>query len=604
VVSSLPLADGQTRGAVAIQPFLVNPTAGITFFDGFYFEETVISGQNRAVTSGHLRGEVQRGHLARGEPVSEWLCRIHRLFGGTLDLEWSESSDGERVLLQVRPALFPIRRCETLSLANNQETLGRVPSPWITGVYRELGNPVLELARRADTGLPEWKDSYAIKLAGRSWVNFSSLFRLMDRWGLPRNLVCRTLGGASANESDDGFLRMPFVRSLPTLVKMAWICLETDFAAGKELRRLDESIAEARSLLELWKVNVDTHRVSVRTNFALIAIATTASGLRRRFGLPSKLHSITQCMMNEYSELAALPRLADRMHGLDKWLDRYGHRGPHETDPSQPRFTELESTLRQDLARATSGTTTNRTTDHTPSRVSIARLLGYWEERREWFRDALMRHTQQLRSRILEEAQKAVCLGFLDQAEDIFCLDHDDLVASQVSWKKRARLSRVHWERNAHLILPTTATRDVIDAAVAGSTDRESGPGESRFKGIGLGSRSVTGTVVKARAIHELVRRRNWPESAILVVDALEPSWAVVYPRFGAVVSQLGGELSHAAILLREAEIPSVINAAGAFEGLDDGDRVLVDPTRGEVLRLSRSRSSLKRVSVPQRSHQ
>jgi pyruvate,water dikinase len=154
------------------------------------------------------------------------------------------------------------------------------------------------------------------------------------------------------------------------------------------------------------------------------------------------------------------------------------------------------------------------------------------------------------------------------------------------------------------LILPTTASRDVIEAAVAGSTPHNPGAGESRFKGIGLGTRSVTGTVVRAGAIHELIKRRNWPESAILVVDALEPSWAVVYPRFGAVISQLGGELSHAAILLREAEIPSVINAAGAFEALEDGDRVLVDPTRGEVLRLSRSRSSLKRTSVTQRSRQ
>jgi pyruvate,water dikinase len=72
--------------------------------------------------------------------------------------------------------------------------------------------------------------------------------------------------------------------------------------------------------------------------------------------------------------------------------------------------------------------------------------------------------------------------------------------------------------------------------------------------------------------------------------------------RFGAVVSQLGGELSHAAILLREAEIPSVINAAGAFDGLDDGDRVLVDPTRGEVLKLCRSKTSFKRVSACQRA--
>jgi hypothetical protein len=153
-----------------------------------------------------------------------------------------------------------------------------------------------------------------------------------------------------------------------------------------------------------------------------------------------------------------------------------------------------------------------------------------------------MRHTHQLRRQILDEAQKAVRLGFLNQAEDVFCLDHHDLAASPASWRKRAGLNRVHWERNAQLIPPTTATRDVIEAAVAGSINRGSGAGESRFKGIGLGARPVTGTVVKARAIHELMKRKNWPESAILVVDALEPSWAVVYP--GSARSSLNWEES------------------------------------------------------------
>jgi hypothetical protein len=64
-------------------------------------------------------------------------------------------------LLQARPALFPVRRNETLSLANNKETLGDLPSPWIIGVYSGLGHPVLDLARRADLSLPDWDEPYA-----------------------------------------------------------------------------------------------------------------------------------------------------------------------------------------------------------------------------------------------------------------------------------------------------------------------------------------------------------------------------------------------------------------------------------------------------------
>ncbi len=197
VTLSLPVDQGRRQGAIAVQPFLVNPRAGVTFFDGFYFEESVLSGQNTGVTSGRRRGRVERGYVMRGEPRSRWLAHVYQLLGGPVNVEWTETKGGQRILLQARPALFPVKRNETLSLANNKETLGDLPSPWIVGVYSELGHPVLDLARRADPSLPDWKDPYAVSLAGRTWVNFSSLFRLMDRWGLPRTLVCQTLGGAS-----------------------------------------------------------------------------------------------------------------------------------------------------------------------------------------------------------------------------------------------------------------------------------------------------------------------------------------------------------------------------------------------------------------------
>ena len=49
------------------------------------------------------------------------------------------------------------------------------------------------------------------------------------------------------------------------------------------------------------------------------------------------------------------------------------------------------------------------------------------------------------------------------------------------------------------------------------------------------------------------------------------------------MVVDLGGELSHASILLREAEIPAVVNARGSYRAIRDGDRLTVDPARGEV---------------------
>src|SRR5262249_14899640 len=115
VVAALPRRGGRPLGAVFVQPFLRAEAAGITFFDGFCFEETWAAGTNLALTSGHERGHVRRGHVQRGDRHHDWLLRVHRTFGGALDLEWAQPSRQEPadpVLLQARPALFPIRRCE------------------------------------------------------------------------------------------------------------------------------------------------------------------------------------------------------------------------------------------------------------------------------------------------------------------------------------------------------------------------------------------------------------------------------------------------------------------------------------------------------------
>jgi hypothetical protein len=82
IAASLPLERGRRLGAVAIQPFLVDARAGVTFFDGFYHEESVALGVNQGVTAGR-----ERGHVRRGDRHSDWLARLHRACGWPLDAE-------------------------------------------------------------------------------------------------------------------------------------------------------------------------------------------------------------------------------------------------------------------------------------------------------------------------------------------------------------------------------------------------------------------------------------------------------------------------------------------------------------------------------------
>ena len=64
---------------------------------------------------------------------------------------------------------------------------------------------------------------------------------------------------------------------------------------------------------------------------------------------------------------------------------------------------------------------------------------------------------------------------------------------------------------------------------------------------------------------------------------AADTGWAPLFLAASAVVTELGGPLSHAAIILREYAVPAVVNVSGATRSLRDGDLVRVDGDKGSV---------------------
>jgi pyruvate,water dikinase len=69
----------------------------------------------------------------------------------------------------------------------------------------------------------------------------------------------------------------------------------------------------------------------------------------------------------------------------------------------------------------------------------------------------------------------------------------------------------------------------------------------------------------------------------ILVASTTNVGWTPLFPRAGAVVTDIGGSLSHAAIVARELGIPAVVGCGDATIRLRTGDRVRVDGGRGVV---------------------
>jgi pyruvate,water dikinase len=76
-------------------------------------------------------------------------------------------------------------------------------------------------------------------------------------------------------------------------------------------------------------------------------------------------------------------------------------------------------------------------------------------------------------------------------------------------------------------------------------------------------------------------------EGEIMITRVTAPSWAPVFARIKATVTDIGGMMSHAAIVCREYGLPAVTGTGSASTTIATGQRIRVDGNTGEVTILS-----------------
>jgi pyruvate,water dikinase len=97
---------------------------------------------------------------------------------------------------------------------------------------------------------------------------------------------------------------------------------------------------------------------------------------------------------------------------------------------------------------------------------------------------------------------------------------------------------------------------------------------------MGIGDERYVGT---ARVVHDAVEALAAMEPGdIVVAPYTAPTYNSVLAMAGAIVTEEGGPLCHAAVIARELGLPAVIGALGAM-GLPDGATIEVDPKAGLV---------------------
>jgi len=119
-------------------------------------------------------------------------------------------------------------------------------------------------------------------------------------------------------------------------------------------------------------------------------------------------------------------------------------------------------------------------------------------------------------------------------------------------------------------------TRENLDRWLA-----EDGDDDSReLKGFAASSGVVEGL---ARVVTSAADIGTLRQGEILVCQVTNPSWAPIFQKIAAAVSDIGGSMSHMAIVAREYGLPAVVGTGSATQRIRTGQRIRVDGGRGVV---------------------
>ncbi len=267
---------------------------------------------------------------------------------------------------------------------------------------------------------------------------------------------------------------------------------------------------------------------------------------------------------------------------FDRLIAECGHRGPGETELSNPVYADAP----ESLLRAVMGSTQRSTGSAPPTLTSplgkaLARLAVTSMERRERGRDACMRITYELRLALREWGRRLSGRGELESADDVHYLSMDEIYYPPADSKDRVSRRRAERIRLAKIDYPVHFSQPWSPDGVDAAADDE----------------VLTGQAVSPGTARGPVRVLSHPDDyfepgEVLVANVTDTGWTPFFGCAAAIVTNVGGPMSHAAIVAREFGIPAVVNTITATQRLKDGQLVEVDGAAGTVRIIDAARTT------------
>jgi len=181
---------------------------------------------------------------------------------------------------------------------------------------------------------------------------------------------------------------------------------------------------------------------------------------------------------------------------------------------------------------------------------------------------------------LLELGRRWTERGLIAQSEDIFFVSLDeaaDVAESPRSIHELVEERRSEFEGNRGRVWPDMIRGDE-ELRAEGREPAE--VSEGQLGGLGASPGVVTGVARVIRGPEEFGKLEN---GDILVAPLTNPVWTPLFAIAAGVVTEVGGMLSHGAIVAREYGIPSVMGIPGATDLVQEGEMIAVDGNKGIV---------------------
>jgi rifampicin phosphotransferase len=306
-------------------------------------------------------------------------------------------------------------------------------------------------------------------------------------------------------------------------------------------------------------------------------------------------------------ELPALAGGAVARAAIEGFLATYGMRCVGEIDITRPRWSERPATLvpiilsnvknfepgagprrleqgREEAARKErdvvarlralpDGEERAAETERTIERLRT--FTGY----REYPKYGMVSRSFVYKEAVMREAERLVDAGVLGAREDAFFVRFDELREAVRTGRVDDDLIRRRKEEfrtYAALTPPRVLTSD--GEALTGTYRRDGAP-EGALVGQPVSAGTIEG---RARVILDIADA-DLEAGDILVTPYTDPSWTPLFVAIAGLVTEVGGLMTHGAVIAREYGLPAIVGVEHATRLIEDGQRIRVNGTDGYV---------------------